>query len=61
MAMLNNQMDDNVNGLVFTGKSEPETIDFPMKIMGLSGSIFPLNQSIDVCRLWQDPYEFPIP
>ena len=31
----------------FKGKSEPETIDFPMKIMGLKPVIFPLNQSIE--------------
>ena len=35
------------NELVLFGKSTPETTDFPMKIMGLSGSYFPLNQSID--------------
>ena len=32
---------------VFTGKSSPETIDFPIKIMGFSGFNFPFNQSID--------------
>jgi hypothetical protein len=35
------------NGLVFTGTSSPETIDFPhFQIMGLSGSDFPLLQPI---------------
>ena len=37
-----------IHGLVSLGKSFfPETIDVPMKIMGLSGFNFPLNQSID--------------
>ena len=31
------------NGLFFTGKSTPETIDFPMKIMGLSCVNFPVK------------------
>ena len=33
----------SINGLVFTGKSSPETIDFPKKNMGFSGSNFPSN------------------
>ena len=34
-----------------TGRSEPETIVFPMKIMGFPVT-FPLNQSIDGTILW---------
>ena len=34
-------------GLVFTGKSEPETIDFPMKIMGFSCRFDTQKQSIE--------------
>jgi hypothetical protein len=30
------------------GKSQTETIDFPMKIMGLKPVFFPLNQFIDM-------------
>jgi len=35
------------NGLVLLGKSSPETMVFTVKLMGLSGSNFPLNQSIE--------------
>ena len=35
-----------LNGLVLLGKFSPETIDFPMKIMGLSGVNFPLTKPI---------------
>ena len=31
----------------FKGTSWPKTVDFPMKIMGLSGFNFPFNQSIE--------------
>ena len=30
---------DVTNGLVFLGKSEPETMDFPMKIMKYGGGL----------------------
>jgi hypothetical protein len=36
----------DINGLVLLGKSQPETIDFPIKKWGFP-VIFPLNQSID--------------
>ena len=32
----------------FVGKSSPETIDFPMKIMGLKPVKFDVNPSVDI-------------
>ena len=47
---LNSPRDDSIvnyfNGLV--GKSEQESIDFPIIWWGVSGENFPLNQSIPV-------------
>ena len=37
----------------FKGKSKPETIDFTIFSMGLSGFDFPLDQSIDHARITQ--------
>ena len=41
-----------INGLVLLGKSEPETIDFPMKKRGFPVIFFPTNSLI--------PIDFPI-
>jgi hypothetical protein len=36
----------------FLGKSKPETIDFPMKIIGLSCKLSQENPSIDITMVW---------
>eukprot|EP00435_Cladocopium_sp_Y103_P050294 s325_g15.t1 len=50
----------------FKGKSSPDTMDFPMKLIGVSGFNFPINQSIEceisedsevVQDLWRSGYE----
>ena len=46
VTLLTNLTNPYINGLTTKGKSKPETIDFPMKIMGISEVSFPFNQSI---------------